>query len=61
MHGKKTDRQNPALKDDDREVVAGSLADDLDTIARRCAALPVLDARSIDEIVDYGEHGAPRQ
>jgi antitoxin VapB len=37
-----------------------SLADELDAIARRCAALPVVDARSADEIIGYDEHGVPR-
>ena len=37
-----------------------SLADELDEIAKRCAALPVLDARSADEILAYDEHGLPR-
>jgi len=37
-----------------------SLADELDAIAKRCAALPVLDARFADEILGYDEHGLPR-
>jgi antitoxin VapB len=37
-----------------------SLADELDAIARRCAALPVLDARTADEIIGYDERGIPR-
>ena len=36
------------------------LADQLEEIAKRCAALPVLDARSEDEILDYDEKGLPR-
>lgn len=36
------------------------LADELDEIARRCASLPVLDARSADEILGYDERGLPR-
>jgi len=32
----------------------------LDAIARHCAELPVLDARSADEILGYDEHGLPR-
>lgn len=36
------------------------LADELDEIALRCAALPELDARSPDEIIGYDEHGVPR-
>jgi antitoxin VapB len=37
-----------------------SLADELDAIGRECAALPVLDPRSPEQIVDYDEHGLPR-
>ncbi len=36
------------------------LADDLAEIARRCAALPVVDARSPDEILGYDDNGLPR-
>ena len=36
-----------------------SLADELDEIALRCAALPVLDPRSPDEILGYDERGLP--
>ena len=36
-----------------------SLVDDLMEIGRRCAALPVRDARSADEIVGYDENGLP--
>lgn len=36
------------------------LADELDEIALRCAALPDLDDRSAEEILDFDEHGLPR-
>lgn len=36
------------------------LADELDNIAMHCAALPLLDARSADEILGYDESGVPR-
>lgn len=36
------------------------LADQLDDIAKRCAALPVIDERSEDEILGYDEKGLPR-
>ncbi len=36
-----------------------SLADELDEIAIRCAALPLLDPRSPEEILGYDEHGLP--
>jgi antitoxin VapB len=38
---------------------ARQLADELDRIALRCAALPLLDNRSDDEILGYDEHGLP--
>lgn len=37
-----------------------SLADELDEIAKHCAALPVQDARPADEILGFGENGLPR-
>jgi len=37
-----------------------SLADELDEIAKRCAALPVLDARSAGKILGYDGQGLPR-
>jgi hypothetical protein len=37
-----------------------SLRERLRRIADHCAALPVLDARSPDEILGYDEHGVPR-
>jgi len=36
-----------------------SLAEELDEIALHCASLPVLDARSPDEIIGYDEEGLP--
>lgn len=35
------------------------LAAELDAIALRCAALPVLDERPEEEILGYGERGLP--
>jgi antitoxin VapB len=43
-----------------RERRGRRLADELDEIALRCAALPSLDARSDDQILGYGEDGLPR-
>lgn len=37
-----------------------SLADELTAIGRECASLPVLDARTPEEILGYDEHGVPR-
>jgi antitoxin VapB len=36
-----------------------SLVDELDEIALHCAALPVLDDRSDEEILGYDAHGLP--
>ena len=36
------------------------LVTELMEIGRRCAALPVLDPRRPDEIIDYDEFGLPR-
>jgi antitoxin VapB len=35
------------------------LSDELEAIARRCDALPVLDYRTADEILGYDESGLP--
>ena len=43
-----------------RERLRRSLADEIDAIGRRCASLPVLDARSAEDILGYDEHGLPR-
>jgi antitoxin VapB len=43
-----------------RERRGRRLADELDDIALRCAALPPLDTRSDDEILGYGDDGLPR-
>jgi antitoxin VapB len=42
-----------------RERPHRRLADELQQIADYCASLPVLDARSEDEILGYDEHGIP--
>lgn len=38
---------------------ATPLREELAEIRRRCASLPVLDARSADEILGYDERGLP--
>jgi antitoxin VapB len=43
-----------------REGSRRRLADELEAIAEHCATLPVLDARSADEILGYDEQGLPR-
>ena len=36
------------------------LAEEILEIGRRCAALPDLDRRTAEEIIDYDENGLPR-
>jgi len=36
------------------------LSDEIEKIALRCAALPVLDARHPDDIIGYDQDGIPR-
>jgi antitoxin VapB len=59
----KTDAVINALKDRLERVQqarrGASLADELDEVALRCAALPVLDGRSADEILGYDDAGLP--
>jgi antitoxin VapB len=40
---------------------AQRLAEALDALARECAALPDLDTRSADEILDYDQNGIWRR
>jgi len=42
-----------------RERTKLRLADELESIARHCASLPVLDARSPEEILGYDATGLP--
>lgn len=42
-----------------RERSGRSLADELESVARHCAALPVLDHRSPNEILGYDSSGLP--
>lgn len=36
------------------------LSDEIEEIAKHCAALPVLDHRSSDDIIGYDQNGVPR-
>jgi antitoxin VapB len=60
----KTEAVTKALRDRlaklRRERAGRSLAEELDAIARHCAALPVLDPRTPEEILDYDDRGLPR-
>lgn len=42
-----------------RQSKSRRLADELNEIALHCAALPVYDDRSADEIIGYDERGLP--
>ena len=59
----KTEAVTKALRDRlarvRRERSRRRLADELDNIARHCAALPVRDPRPADEIIGYDERGLP--
>ena len=50
------------IKNEEADRLARELTIDLPEelleIGRRCAALPVLDPRSADEIIGYDEHGS---
>ena len=60
----KTEAVTRALRDRLRRVQQEHrkrrLADELDEIALRCAALPVRDTRTTDEILGYDANGLPR-
>jgi antitoxin VapB len=43
-----------------RERSTRRLADELEEIAIHCEKLPIIDNRSANEILGYGEHGLPR-
>lgn len=60
----KTEAVRRALEDRldrlERERSGRRLADELTEIARRYDALPTLDGRSVEEILDYDDSGLPR-
>ncbi|MFH0299471.1 type II toxin-antitoxin system VapB family antitoxin [Bradyrhizobium sp. 31Argb] len=43
----------------DADVTKAKLLEDMEAIRRRLSALPILDPRSIDEIIGYDENGLP--
>jgi antitoxin VapB len=45
------------LRREEGRTSTSSLVEEIMEISRRCAALPVLDDRSEDEILGYNEHG----
>jgi antitoxin VapB len=61
-----TEAVTQALREEHKKVMkqggakVEGLATELDAIARHCAALPLRDTRSAEEILGYDEHGLPR-
>jgi antitoxin VapB len=54
-----TDAVEEALTKERAKAAADDLVAALDEIAQHCASLPLLDRRSTDEILGYGDHGEP--
>lgn len=48
------------LRREEGRVRSHDLVRDLEAIALRCSRLPVLDARTPDEILGYDRNGVPR-
>ena len=48
------------VREQRRDEAIDSLVDEVMDIGRHCAALPLLDARSPNEIIGYDEHGLPQ-
>ena len=56
----KTEAVTRALQDRIRRERAGrNLAEELDQIALHCASLPVVDDRTVEDILGYDERGLP--
>ena len=49
-----------SLAREERRKLSPHVMEKLREISERCAALPVLDNRTEDEILGYDEHGIPR-
>lgn len=47
-------------REERKEQATESLVEDVMEIGRHCAALPLLDARSADDVVGYDDNGLPR-
>lgn len=48
------------LREQRKEKAVDSLVEEIMDIGRHCAALPLLDKRSPEEIIGYDENGLPR-
>jgi antitoxin VapB len=60
MTGAVTVALRERLERETRRRNRSGVADALIKIGRRCAARPVLDARTPEEILGYDKHGLPR-
>jgi antitoxin VapB len=47
-------------REERKEQAIEDLVEDIMEIGRHCAALPLLDARSADEIIGYDQNGLPQ-
>jgi antitoxin VapB len=47
-------------REERKEQAIESLVEDVMEIGRHCASLPLLDARSADDIIGYDDNGLPR-
>ena len=47
-------------REERKEQAIEGLVEDIMEIGRHCASLPLLDARSADDIIGYDEYGLPR-
>jgi antitoxin VapB len=47
-------------REERKEQAIEDLVEDIMEIGRHCAALPLLDPRSADEIIGYDQNGLPR-
>lgn len=47
-------------REERKEQATESFVEDVMEIGRHCAALPLLDARSADDLVGYDDNGLPR-
>lgn len=48
------------VREQRKRQAAEDLVEEVMDVGRHCAALPLLDARSPDEIIGYDHHGLPK-
>ncbi|MGA7388518.1 MAG: type II toxin-antitoxin system VapB family antitoxin [Pseudolabrys sp.] len=59
-HGSTRDSQNNTALSARTAGAIEDLVEEIMEIGRHCAALPLRDTRSPDEIIGYDEHGLPQ-